>query len=199
MSGDRKRSGLLLGVLALLALVVAWDRGLIGGREDAPLAAKQRYELVSAQLRLQRELLESEASLAERRDDAQQAWEALRGRLVTAPTPEVAPAALRERVNDELRRHGVNAMRVLGEEVRASAESEGDASRRVIPIRIRISFEAPDSQTLYQAIGALDGTDRFHARVAELMIRGGGMNTQAETVSATLSIDTAVLLGEGVR
>jgi hypothetical protein len=90
-------------------------------------------------------------------------------------------------------------MRVLGEEVRESAEDEDDASRRVIPIRIRISFDAPDSRTLYAAIAALDSTDRFHACVAELTIRGGGVNTQVETVSATLSIDTAVLLGEGTR
>ncbi|MFG0293838.1 MAG: hypothetical protein ACIAQF_10600 [Phycisphaerales bacterium JB065] len=199
MTGDRKRTLILLGVVALLALLVAWDRGLLGGSGEPTLQPRQRYELVNAQLRLQRDLLESEGAMTERRDQARRAWEGLRGRLVTAPTPEVAPAELRERVNAELRRHGVRAMRVLGEEVREAAEAGDGTSRRVIPIRIRITFDAPDSQTLYGAIAALDGTERFHARVSELTIRGGGVNTQAEGVTATLSIDTAVLLGEDTR
>lgn len=195
MSVEQRRTAVLIAVLMVIALVVAIDRGLLAGGDTTGPNASQRYALLESQLAMQNDLLDADEQIRTRRERAAAVWRELEPRLVTAPTPEVAPAALRERLSEELRRQGISAVRVLGEEVRGSEEGAGAESRRVVPIRVRLSFDAEDSAALYRALASLDGTDRLHARVVEFTLRGGGLNPQAQTVTATVSVDTAVLLG----
>ena len=198
MSGVPSRRLLLVGVLVVLGVAVAIDRGGLLGESDAPDVA-QRYVLVQAQLEQQRALIEDSARLSDEVRELRESWDALRPKLVKAQTADLAPASVRDRVRTTLARAGVARVRVLGEEVRsievAAQSSSGEA---VVPVRIRVSFEVADSAMIYAPIDAIDSARDLHARVAGLTIRGGGLNEAEESVTVTLEIDTAVVIGGGV-
>ncbi len=87
-------------------------------------------------------------------------------------------------------------VRVLSEEVRAGeGAARTSPGSSVVPIRIRVSFDVPDSELVYAAIAAIDSASDLHARVVGASIRGGGLNEAAGSVNVTLTIDTAVAIG----
>ncbi|XHC24716.1 MAG: hypothetical protein ACFHWZ_09510 [Phycisphaerales bacterium] len=197
MNGMSPRRWALLGVLVVLGIAVAVDRGGLIATDASP-SPGQRYALVQAQLAQQRQLLDDAGHLREEVETLRELWSQLRPRLIQARTAELAPASVRDRMREVLARAGVARVRVLSEEVRAG---EGTArtspGSSVVPVRIRVSFDVPDSELVYAAIAAIDSASDLHARVVGASIRGGGLNEAAGSVNVTLTIDTAVVIGGG--
>ena len=195
MSGVPSRRLLLIGVLVVLGVAVAIDRGGLLGESDAPDVA-QRYVLVQAQLEQQRALIEDSDRLIDEVRELRETWDALRPKLVKAQTADLAPASVRDRVRTTLARAGVARVRVLGEEGRSTAVvAQSSSGEAVVPVRIRVSFEVADSAMIYAPIDAIDSARDLHARVAGLTIRGVGLNEAEESVAVTLEIDTPVVIG----
>ena len=152
--------------------------------------------MVQAQLAQQRQLLDDAVRLREEVEALRELWSQLHPRLIQARTAELAPASVRDRMREVLNRAGVARVRVLSEEVRAgegAARTSSDSL--VVPVRIRVSFDVPDSELVYAAIAAIDSASDLHARVVGASIRGGGLNEAAGSVNVTLTIDTAVVIG----
>lgn len=179
--------------MLLLAAAVVVDRAGVSGSSDAA-PASQRYALAVGQLELQREVLETAADIDLETDRLRDAWDRVRPGLVSARTIELAPAALRDRVQRELTGAGIRDLRVLDEEVRG--ERPEGASVAPVPMRIRVSFDTEDSETLYRAIERIEQSRTLLARVGEVSLRGGGLNDADQRITATLAIDTVVLIGE---
>lgn len=194
-SRHSRRHRVLLVILVLLGIAVVIDRvGLAG--ENSSKGVAQRYALASSQLDRQRDLLASTDSVRDEIFELRETWERIRPGLVSASTVELAPAALREGVRRELAGAGIRDVLVLSEEVRS--EQGSDLPRGLVPMRIRVSFDADDSPALYRAIDRIEQSDVLLARIGEMTARGGGLNAVAQRVTVTLSIDTVVLIGEGL-
>lgn len=188
------RRRVLLILLALLALAVLIDRtGLAKSSEDAS-GASDRYSLASAQLDRQLELIASRGAVESEIEDLREAWMRVRPGVVAARTVELAPAALRERVRREMVAAGVRDLLILSEEV--LLDGSGEDGTGLVPMRIRVSFDIEDSEGLYRTIDRIERSDSLLARIADLSLRGGGLNEASQRVNATLSIDTVVLIGE---
>jgi hypothetical protein len=195
MSGMSPRRWALLGLLLVLGIAVAVDRGGLFTSDASPDPA-QRYALVQAQLAQQEGLLASAARLRDEVEALRDVWADLRPRLIEARTAELAPASVRDRVRAVLNRAGVARVRVLSEEVRSASDTAQTSSgSTVVPVRIRVSFDVPDSELVYAPIDAIDAASDLHARVVGVSIRGGGLNEAAASVTVTLTIDTVVLIG----
>lgn len=193
-SRPNNRRRVLLGIFVLLGLAVIIDRTGLAG-EGSSEGVVQRYALASSQLDRQRDLLASADAVRAEITELRETWDRIRPGLVSASTVELAPAALRERVRRELAGAGIGDVLVLSEEVRGEPGSEPSAG--LVPMRIRVSFDAEDSPALYRAIDRIEQSDVLLARIGEMVARGGGLNAVAQRVTVTLSIDTVVLIGEG--
>lgn len=181
----------LIVVLVLLGVAVFIDRVGLAGQADSD-GVESRFALASAQLERQRELLDSADAVQDEIAELRDAWEAMRGGLVSARTVELAPAALRDRVRRVLTDAGVGDLLVLSEEIRTGANPQQPAD--LVPMRIRVSFDIDDSPALYRAIDQVEQSTILLARIGELSVRGGGLNEVAQRVTVTLSIDTVVLI-----
>jgi hypothetical protein len=187
------RRRVLLILFALLAIAVLIDRtGLANSREA--VGANDQYSLANAQLERQLELIASRGEVESEIEDLREAWMRIRPGVVTARTIELAPAALRERVRREILAAGVRDLLILSEEVLLD-DSAADATG-LVPMRIRVSFDIEDSEGLYRAIDRIERSDGLLARVADLTLRGGGLNEASQQVNATVSIDTVVMIGD---
>lgn len=194
MNRAAKRRLILVIVLLLVAAAVALDRTrLLRASDEA--SPRATYARVAQQVEQQRVLIQSRDEIDRELAELESVWQRFRPGLIVVPTRELAPAALRDRVRQELVSAGVRDLRVLGEEFRSEATVPGRTAT-VLPMRIRVSFEVEDSQLLYHAIDRLEHSEALLARVGSISVRGGGLNDAVRRLTVTLSVDAAALISE---
>lgn len=185
------RRAVLIGVLVLLGAAVAMDRTGMLDRESSVSQRQIHIELLD-QVRSQRALVDRAESIDRARDVLREEWGLVSSMLVSAPTRELAPAAVRDRVRRELVASGVRDPRAIGEDFVGGALS---GVGNVESMRVRVTFDAADSDTLYRAIHRLENSTSLLARVSAVSVRAPGLNEAERVLSVTLTIDTAVVLG----
>lgn len=197
----KARTGLLAGVVGVLALAVGADRmGWLGGRGDEGDAAGAGEGARAAYL--------EKAALAQRLEDliaeAPQ-WEQAAGRaaqlrqevaprLVAGATVELAAGAFRERVLRAAADLRLQALSVTL--VTSSGPSAGGTN--AAPVRLlelRIAFDTAAVADIYALVDRLENLDDLATNVSRLEIAGPGRKQVPQTVTVNITLHGLALVG----
>jgi len=192
VTSDTKRTMILLGVLAAVAVLVVFDRRSAQS-DDAPAPGAGDQFLSEAGLLAEtRAVADAQGEWGEAAGAARDAWNERRARMIAAPSAEIAAARLRTMIEQLLQDEGLEM--TTTETLPSVRVGEGD---RVAVIGLSLSFDARDAGPLYRVIDRVENMPGAASRIESVALRGPGRMGGAGQIAATLRVRAvANLTGE---
>jgi len=199
MTSSRRTRVLAMVVIGLLVLVLASRAGLLpafaGAPDpDAPPTARQAY-LEQARLHAEQQALVSRAGLwrsaAER---AEEIRAGLRGAVISAPTPALAGARLRDQVLSALRDLSIRSPSATVASVSAGESEDGSPARI---LRMNVSFDATQHADAYAAIDLLENLPDVRTHIESVEISGPGRPQSGRVATVRLRLAALALIESG--
>lgn len=196
MTPSSRRNALMLGVVALAALVGADRMGLFptSSTEESLDGSSPRaaYQMAALALAEDRAKIEQAGVTANALDVAETQWRSVRERCVTGKTAELAEAAFRERILGVARDLGIPAPSVTP--VRVESTSSIDSILR--PIALRVQFDTDQPQSIYRVIDVLENLPDLSTSVSQIGINGPGLPQVPAQATATITVRALAVVGE---
>jgi len=198
MSGDTKRTVALLSVLAVVAALVVLDRaggGPGSGSETAEPSSgvdPSGYGAQSARLARARAEVEAGGDWRAAREEALEAWEARRGRMIAAPSAQIAAARLRGMIEPALRDEGLS---LESSETLQTARAGED--ERMALVGLSLSFRALEVDSVYRVLDRIEHLAGAATSVEAVTLRGPGRLGRGGGVEATVRVRAAAWVEGG--
>ncbi len=194
-----KRTQILSVITVVLIAVVALSKwGVLpamGGSSDpdAPPSARERY-LDQSRLRAQESELVTQAPLWRRaRAQATDARESLDDAVITAPTPALAGAQLRDEVLSALRDLSLRAPNATV----ASSNALDPESPEVRLLSVDVSFDATQHADAYVAIDRLENLPRIRTNIESVQMTGPSRSQMGRVATVRLRLVALAIVEQG--
>lgn len=178
---ESRRTGLLLALLAVVALIVALDFAT-GGPDstDESAPAESPYAAQTNLLARTEAVVESASDWAAAAEQAKAAWDERRARAISAPSAEIAAARLRSLIQPLLVDEGLD----LTASETLPPRDAGEGALTVIGLSL--SIEGADAESVFRFIDRLEHLPDAAVTIDALTLRGPGRLGGAPKLQATL-------------
>lgn len=192
MTSDTKRTVILLSVLAVVAVLVVFDRKGAQSDDASEPGSGDQYLAEAGLLGETRAVADAQDEWNEAAGLARDAWGERRSRMIAAPSAEIAAARLRTMIEQLLQDEGLEM--TTTETLPSVAVSGSD---RVAVIGLSLSFDARDAAPVYRVLDRVENMPGAASRIESVALRGPGRMGGGGILAATLRVRAvANLTGE---
>lgn len=201
MSPSGRKSALMLGIVALAALVGADRMGWLpaAASADEPTEGgtpRDMYITAAESAAEDRALLESATPTESALTRATEQWQQLRSQCVVGKTAELAEASFRERILAATKDLGISSANAAPVRVETGAEPGKPADATLRPIALRVQFDTDQPQVVYRVIDVLENLPDIRTSITQVSVTGPGLPQVPTMVTASITIRALAVVGE---
>ncbi len=193
MTAERKRTTILVALVAIVGGLVVLDRLSADDTaiDSATTSTRVQYAQQATLVAEMRQFINAADDWERAQQDAIEAWQTARSRLIAAPTAELANAQLTRRINSIVDDLGVTLVATSAPSVRTPVENQ---PVRVIGLQITIAVES--TEELFAMVDRLENMPDAWCHVSRVQVIGP-RRTPVTKLDVDIDLEALALITTG--